>query len=69
MIRYVVLLVAPLVIGVLIAVAILFINGLREHRERTHRELYEARRLDRVPSSPDLAARSASKVRDRRIAS
>ncbi len=69
MIRYVVLLVAPLVIGVLIAVAILLINGLREHRERTRRELYDARRLDRAPSSTDLAATSASKVRDRRIAS
>jgi hypothetical protein len=69
MIRYVVLLVAPLVIGALIAVAILLINGLREHRERTRRELYEARRLDRAPSSNGLAARSASKVRDRWIAS
>lgn len=64
MIRYVVLLVAPFVIGVLIAVAILLINGLREHRERTRRELYDARRLDRAPSSTDLAARTASKVRD-----
>jgi len=69
MIRYVVILVAPLIVGGLIAVAVLLINGLRERRERTRRELYEARRLDRVPSSTDLAARSAPEVRDRRIAS
>ena len=67
MIRYVVLLIAPLIIGALIAVAVLLINGLRERRERTRRELYEARRLDREPSSTDLAA--APEVRDRRIAS
>ena len=69
MVRYVVLLVAPLVVGGLIAVAVLLINALREHRERTRRELSEARRLDRAPSSTDLAARSAPEVRDRRIAS
>jgi len=69
MIRYVVLLIAPLIIGALIAVAVLLINGLRERRERTRRELYEARRLDREPSSTDLAARSAPEVRDRQIAS
>ena len=69
MIRYVVLLIAPLIIGALIAVAVLLINGLRERRERTRRELYEARRLDCEPSSTDLAARSAPEVRDRQIAS
>ena len=69
MIRYVVLLVTPLIVGVLIAVAVLLINALRERRERTRRELYEARRLDRAPSSTDLAARSAPEVGDRRIAS
>ena len=69
MIRYVALLIGPLIIGALIAVAVLLINGLRERRERTRRELYEARRLDREPSSTDLAARSAPEVRDRRIAS
>ena len=69
MIRYVALLIGPLIIGALIAVAVLLINGLRERRERTRRELYEARRLDREPSSTDLAARSAPEVRDRQIAS
>ena len=62
MIRYVVLLIAPLIIGALIAVAVLLINGLRERRERTRRELYEARRLDRAPSSTDLAARSRNHI-------
>jgi hypothetical protein len=69
MIRYVVLLIAPLVIGALIAVAVLLINELRERREQTRGELDEARRLDRAPSSTDLAARSAPEGRDRRIAS
>ena len=69
MIGYVVILVAPLIVGGLIAVAVLLINGLRERRARTRRDLYEARRLDRGPSSTDLAARSAPQVRNRRIAS
>jgi hypothetical protein len=67
MIHYIVLLIAPLVIGALIAVAVLLINGLRERRERTRGELYEARQLNRP--STDLAARSAPEGRDRRIAS
>jgi len=43
--RYVVILIVPLVVGSLIAVAILLINGLRERRERKDMELREARRL------------------------
>jgi len=69
MIRYVVLLVAPLIVGVLVAVVVLLINGLRERSERTRRELYEARRLDHMASATDLAARSAPEVRHRRITS
>jgi hypothetical protein len=68
MIRYVVLLIAPFVIGALIAVAVLLINGLRERRERMRGELGEARWLDRAPSSTDLAARSGPERRDRRNA-
>jgi len=66
--RYVVILIVPLVVGCLIAVAILLINGLREGRERKDMELREARRLD----SPDYAtfsARPASDGKDRRMAS
>src|SRR5207245_10957120 len=43
--RYVVILIVPLVVGSLIAVAILLINGLRARRERKDMELREARRL------------------------
>jgi hypothetical protein len=69
MIRYVVLLIAPFVIGALIAIAVLLINGLRERRERTRSELGEATWLDRAPSSTDRAARSAPEGRDRRMTS
>ena len=41
--RYVVILIMPLVVGCLIAVAILLLNGLRERRERKDMELREAR--------------------------
>jgi len=67
MIRYAVLLVGPLVIGILIAIGFLLVSGLRERRERTRRELDEARRSERAPST-DLAARSARDLEDRRIA-
>ena len=66
--RYVVILLVPLVIGSLIAIAILFINGLRERRDQRDLELREARRLN----SRDFArpsARSPSDGEDRRIAS
>ena len=59
MTRYAVLLVAPLIIGSVIAIAVLLINGLRERRERTRGELYEAGRVKSAASSIDLAARSA----------
>src|SRR3989442_6497976 len=43
MTRYAIFLAAPVVVGVLIAVAILLINGLRERHERRRMELREAR--------------------------
>jgi len=66
--RYVVILIVPLVVGSLIAVAVLLLNELRERRERKDMELREARRLN----SRDVArlpARSPSDGKDRRIAS
>jgi hypothetical protein len=65
MTRYAIFLVAPVVGGVLIAVAVLLISGLRERRERRRVELREARRLD----GARLSARPAPDVKDRRIAS
>ena len=53
------LLVVPLIVGVLIAVAVLLINGLRERRERNHTALREARRLDNLDYAT-LSARPAS---------
>jgi hypothetical protein len=58
---YAIFLVAPIVGGILIAVAVLLVSGLRERRERR----LEARRLDGAPRS----ARPAPDVQDRRIAS
>jgi len=66
--RYVVMLIVPLVVGSLIAVAILLINGLRERRERKDMELREARRLNKRDFAI-LSARSSSEGKDRRIAS
>ena len=42
--RYAVILIVPLVVGSLIAVAVLLITGLRERRERNHLVLREAKR-------------------------
>ena len=53
--RYVVILIVPLVVGGLIAVAVLLINGLRERRNLKDMELREARRLN----SRDFAGLSA----------
>ena len=66
--RYVVILIVPLVVGSLIAVAILLINGLRARRERKDMELREARRLN-TRDFAILSARSPSGGKDRRIAS
>ena len=64
--RYVVILIVPLVVGSLIAVAVLLINGLREQRERRDMELREARRLNSRDYAT-LSARPASDRKDRRI--
>ena len=66
--RYVVLLIVPCVVGSLIAAAVLFINGLRERRERRDMELREARRPNRRDSAT-LSARSPSDGKERRKAS
>jgi hypothetical protein len=66
--RYVVILIVPLVVGSLIAVAVLLINGLRERRERRDMELREARRLNSRDVAR-LSARSPSDGKDQRIAS
>ena len=66
--RYAALLVVPLIAGVLIAVAGLLINELRERRERRHTVLREARRLD-GPDYATFSARSDADRKDRRIAS
>jgi len=66
--RYAAVLVVPLIVGTLIAVTVLLINGLRERREQRHAVLREARRLD----GPDYATFSAKPTpddKDRRIAS
>ena len=68
--RYVILLIAPVIIGVLIATGVVVTNGLRRRRIDVRRTLLEARRLDRVLSSADPAAREkSSDLTHRRIAS
>jgi len=66
--RYAALLIAPLIVGVLIAVTVLLINELRERRERRHTVLREARHLD-DPDYATSSARSDADRKDRRIAS
>jgi hypothetical protein len=66
--RYAAVLVVPLIVGILIAVPLLLINGLRERRERRRTALREARRLDRLDYAT-FCARPASDGKDRRIAS
>jgi hypothetical protein len=65
--HYAAVLVVPLVVGVLIAVTVLLINGLRERRERRLTALCEARRLYSLDDAT-LSARLASDDKGRRIA-
>jgi len=65
MFRYALLLAAPVVAGVLIAVAVILINGLRERRERSRTALREVGLPDREPAS----GRPAPDAKDQRIAS
>jgi len=66
--RYAAVLVVPLIIGTLIAVTVLLINGLRERREQRHAALREARRLD-GPVHVTFSAKPTPDDKDRRIAS
>src|SRR5437016_8581786 len=65
MIRYAIVLAAPVVGGVLIAVPIILITELRERRQRRRMALREARHLDRAP----VSGGPAPDAKDRRIAS
>ena len=68
--RYVILLIAPVFIGVLIAAGLVVINGLRQRRIDARLTLPEARRPDRALSPPDSAGKKeSSDLAHRRIAS
>jgi hypothetical protein len=69
MIQYVILLIVPVVLGALIAAAILAFNGLRERSERSRWELGEARSLDRTPFRTDVTHGPTGDREDQRIAS
>jgi len=66
--RYVVLLLVPFVVGSVIAVAVLLINGLRERRDLKDMKLREARCLNSRDFAT-LSARPPSGGKDRPIAS
>jgi hypothetical protein len=68
--RYVMLLIAPVLIGFLIAAAVVVINGLRQHRIDARHASLDARRPDRALLPADPAAREeSSDLTRRRIAS
>ena len=77
--RYVILLIAPVIIGVLIAAGVVVVSGLRQRsidnglrlrRMEARRTLLEARRQDRALSAADHAATEQSAdLTQRRIAS
>jgi hypothetical protein len=68
--RYAILLIVPIIIGVLIAVGVVVISGLRQHRIEARRTLLEARRPDDALSPADPAAKEESPdLTHRRIAS
>jgi hypothetical protein len=77
--RYVILLIAPVIIGVLIAAGVVVIHGLRrrgvdnalrQHRIEARRTLLEMRRQDRALSAADPAVtQQSSDLSHRRIAS
>jgi hypothetical protein len=66
--RYVIFLIAPVIVGVLIATGAVIINGLRQRRIDARRTLLEARRPDPALSPVDSAAREVSELTHRRIA-
>jgi hypothetical protein len=68
--RYVTLLIAPVIVGVLIAAGALVIDGLRQRRIDARRVQLEARRPDPGLSPADTVAREvSSELTHRRIAS
>ena len=68
--RYVILIIAPVIIGVLIAAGVVVINGLRQRRIDARSTLLEAARPDRALSPADPAAtEQSSDLTHRRIAS
>jgi hypothetical protein len=69
MIQYAILLIVPVIIGTLIAAAILALNGLLDRNERKRRELDEARRLDRAAFRTNLSQSPAVDRTEQRIAS
>lgn len=66
--RYVVLLVAPFIIGALIAAGLVLIEGLR-HRSETRRVSLELERLERLERDDPDATESSPDLTHRRIAS
>ena len=68
--RFVILLIAPVIIGFLIAAAFVAVNGLRQRRLDARRALLEASSPDPALSPPRSAARrESSDIARRRIAS
>ena len=53
--RFVLLLIAPVIIGVLIAAGVVVVNGLRQRRIDARRTLLDAGQPDRAPSPADPA--------------
>ena len=66
--RYAAVLVVPLIVGTLIAVTVLLINGLRQRREQRDTALRDARRLDGLDDAT-FSARPTPDDKYRRIAS
>jgi hypothetical protein len=68
--RYVILLIAPVIIGFLLAAAVVAIGGLRQRRLDARRALLEASSTDPAPSPAHPAAGTeSSDITRRRIAS
>jgi len=65
--HYAAVLGVPLIVGIMIAVTVLLINGLRERRERRLTALCEARRLDSLDYAT-FSAKPASDDKGPRIA-
>jgi hypothetical protein len=66
--RYVILLAAPFIIGLVIAVGIVVLNELRERRLDARLGPLETDDLDDAPLATDAAAAQASDLTQRRIA-